>query len=190
LVALPTSDDTRVIDAEGPRIRLLLCATCRSIEPIPWFDGPAEYDDTLNYRVSKHAFPSGTPHVMPVIGNTPAGLATVSEKTWEDPQLQRKVIEQLSEAASGSETGLGSKLYNLRDTFKDDALACWRKHSRTTDCGDYKSDRMRLVPDTRGERRELGLETKASRRPGTSLCVFCPVHSIVMQKARRAQGFY
>jgi hypothetical protein len=49
---------------------------------------------------------------------------------------------------------------------------------------------MRLVPDTRAERRDLGLETKASRRPATSLCVFCPYHSVVMQRARKAQGFY
>jgi hypothetical protein len=125
-----------------------------------------------------------------MIGTSHAGLATVSEKTWDDPRLQKKVIEQLSEAASGKDTGLGSGLYNLRDTFKDDAIKCWRQHNRTTNCGDYKSDSKRLVPDTRGDRRELGLETKASRRPGTYLCVFCPYHSVVMQRARKEQGFY
>jgi hypothetical protein len=191
MVALPTTgEDERVIDSDGPRLRLLLCKTCGSIEPLPWYEGPAEYDDTLIYRTSQHKFASGDAHEMPVINGTPAGIATVAESTWEDATLQRKVIEQINAAVNGGDTGLGSRMYNLRSTFKDDALACWKKHNRTTNCGDYRSDRMRLVPDTRGERKELGLEVKASRRPSTSLCVFCPYHSVVMQRARKEQGFY
>lgn len=185
MVALPSlGEDERVVDADGPRLRLLVCYTCNSIDALPWFDGPVEYDDTLNYRLSQHRFASGDPH----IGMN--GLATVNESSWENPNLRRRILEDLSKLRKAGEAeGLGHANYNLRNTFKEDAQACWKKHNRTLNCEDYKSDSKRLVPDTRGERRELGLEARASRRPGTSLCVFCPYHSVVMQRARKAQGF-
>lgn len=186
MVATPNLEDgERVIDADGPRLRLLVCYTCNSIDALPWFDGPVQYDDTLNYRLSQHRFADGNPH----IGMN--GLATVNEASWENPNLRRRILADLSKLRKGGEAeGLGQVNYDLRNTFKEDAQACWRAHNRTTDCADYKSDSKRLVPDTRGERKELGLAIKNSARPATSLCVFCPYHSVVMQRARKEQGFY
>jgi hypothetical protein len=183
MVALPSlGEDEKIIDADGPRLRLLICHDCKTIEPLPWFDGPVQYDDTLNYRLASHRTGSGEPHH--------GTLGTVSESSWEDPQKQRQIMKEITKAHAGGETGLGHALYNARSTFQEDALTCWRQHNRTTNCQDYKSDSKRLVPDTRGERRELGLSVKSSARPATSLCNFCPYHSVVMQRARKEQGFY
>lgn len=190
MVALPnTGEDERVIDADGPRVRLLICHDCGSVDVLPWYEGPPEYDDTLMYRLAPHQGPrderTGEPRY------THAGsMATVSEKSWDDMSIRKQILDEIAKAHAGGEVGLGSKMYAARSNFKEDALTCWKRHNRTDNCPDYKSEQMKLIPDTREERRDLGLDTKASRRPGTYLCVFCPYHSVVMQRARKAQGFY
>jgi hypothetical protein len=163
-----------------------MCATCRSIDELPWFDGPTEFDDTLHARMLEHRFPDGNAHIMPSMG----GLATVNEVSWNNPKRRAEIISQLTKAQAETDPGLGSVLYAARDNFKENAMKCWREHNRTKNCQDYKSDRKKLIPDTRGDRKELGLNTRSSARPGTSLCVFCPYHSVVMERARKAQGFY
>lgn len=185
MVALPRlGEDERVIDDKDARIRLLICNVCHTIEPLPSFDGPVEHDDTLNYRLAAHRTPDGHPHV--------GALATVSEKSWDDPAKQKKILEELNKARAGGEVGLGNELYDLRSTFSEDAMKCWRvEHNRTTDCGDYKSDRMKLVPPTRAERKDLGLEVRSKHMPSsTYLCNFCPYHRVVENRVRESQGYY
>ena len=181
---IPDASDEHVVDADDDRIRLLLCYVCNTIEPLPWFDGPVEHDETLLARLAKHRTPEGHPHV----GN----LATVSETSWNTPERRERIIEELSAARNNGEAGLGTKFYDVRNTFEEDAMACWRvEHNRTENCDDYKSDRKRLLSDTREERRDLGLSTKQKDRAGGSyLCYFCPYHSVVMQRARKAKGMY
>lgn len=158
------------------RIRILVCKTCESIDPLPFYDGPPEYDTTLEARVREHQFSNGDPHIA-------AGLFTVPEAEWNNREYQRQIIEKISEATLGGETGLGSKYYDVKSTFQEDAMTCWRQHNKTSNCDEYKSDRKKLVPDTRGDRKELGLDPKAG--PVTYLCQFCPMESIVMQKRNR-----
>lgn len=190
MVALPSlSEGEKVIDANGPRLRLLICHDCNTVDVLPWYDGPPEYDDTLKYRLREsHQGPLdeyGEPRYY-----HHGTMATVAEKSWDDGAKRKQILDEIAKAHAGGELGLGSKLYHARSNFKEDAFQCWREHNRTTDCQDYKSDKKKLVPDTRGDRRELGLETKSSSRPGTYLCVFCPYHTIVMEKVRKEQGFY
>lgn len=180
-----TDTEERVVDSDDARIRLLICHVCNTIDPLPWFDGPVEHDDTLKARLAQHRTPEGHPH----IGN----LATVSESSWNTPERRARIIEELSKARDGGEAGLGTHFYDVRSTFEEDAMRCWRiEHNRTTNCEDYKSDRKKLVPNnTREERKELGLSTKAKDRPAnTWLCQFCPYQSIVMQRVRKAKGMY
>lgn len=184
MVAVPVlPEGERAIDADGPRLRLLVCKTCNSIEPLPWFDGPVEYDDTLNHRLAGHKFPSGEPHIG-------APMFTVSELSWNDPSLRKQIIAEINKSTRIGAEGLGQTFYDLRSTFQEDAMKCWKEHGRTLNCEDYRSDKKRLTPYTRGDRKELGLEQSERRRPGTSLCMFCPYHSVVMQRARKEQGFY
>lgn len=185
-MSLPPDPGTeeRVLDDQDARIRLLICFTCDTIEPLPWFDGPAEYDDTLNARLAGHKTPEGHPHV----GN----LATVSEVSWSNPERRERILEELARVRGGGEAGLGTAFYNVRNTFEEDAYICWSKaHGRTENCEDYKSDKKRLLPDTREERRELGLSTRARDRPGGAhLCDFCVYRSVVQTRVMRDRGYY
>lgn len=179
------NEDERVVDADDPKIRLLICYTCNSIDPLPYFDGPVEYDVTLLARAEQHRFPDGNAHfVYP-------GLARVSEVSWADPSRQKEIIKKLLEQRGG-DTGLDQAFYDVRSTFEEDAMKCWRvEHNRTTDCGDYKTEPKRLLPDTREERRELGLSVKSKDRTGGSyLCDFCPYRSIVQQRVFKDRGLY
>lgn len=176
-------EQEHVVDDQDARMRLLLCHQCASIEPLPWFDGPPEHDETLISRLAGHRTPEGHPHR----GN----LCTVSEVSWKDPGRREKILSELSAARGGGDTGLGTKMYEVRDTFEEDAYKCWNaRHGRTENCEDYKDDRMRLIPDTREERRELRMPTKARDRPGGSyLCDFCVYKSIVQKRVMKARGY-
>lgn len=173
-----------VIDAEDDRIRLLICNTCNTIEPLPDYTGPIEHDTTLQFRLSKHRTAEGHPH----LGN----MARVSEKSWDNPTYRAKILDELAKAHAAGEVGLGTKMYDLRSTFQEDAMSCWRhEHNRTENCEDFRSDRKRLVPDTKGERKELGLETRSKYMPVNSwLCDYCPYATLVMERQRKAKGLY
>jgi hypothetical protein len=164
---------------DDTKVRLLICGVCKSIEELPWFEGPQEYDDTGNFRLGQHRFASGNLH--------PFTVGDVLKREWDNPTIQRAIVTGITEQVEGlKEGGLGDEFYDVRSTFFEDAMACWKRHNRTTNCTDYKTDRMRLLPDTRAERKELGLEVK--NRPSTHLCDFCPYKSVVQKKYVKDKG--
>lgn len=172
-------------DSKGRKIRLLVCHSCEVIQPIEDFQGPAEYDEQLHARVAEHQYPGSHPtrgHDM--------DLGRVSEASWEDPEKRKAILSKLQqEIGVGKAAGLGIENYAHRDNFMEDAMRCWRvKHSRTSDCGDYMSDKMTLLANSVEERRDLGLDVK--RRAQLRLCQFCPVHSLVQQKKNQKKGMY
>lgn len=173
-------------------IRVLQCIDCSSLEVLPPYEGPAEYDDALNYLSEKHRFPDGNSHrgnLIPVtIQTNDGGERPGTMDDWNNPKFQKLVAENFSKATRpGQGTGLGAQYYDARDTFREDAMTCWQKHHRNPDCNDYMDESKRLVPDTKVERKELGLGRPRSNR---SLCEFCPVHSLVIQKRRADAGLY
>lgn len=158
------------------KLRLLICFVCKSIEEVPYYEGPPERDDTLNFRTSQHQFASGERHV--------GQLAVLNEDDWKNPQTRSAIIKQISEEFG---EGLGQEFYDVKATFEEDAMKCWNAHSRTLNCGDYKTDeRKRLLPDTREERKDLGLSVK--NRPNTWLCDFCPYKSVVQGRVVKERG--
>jgi hypothetical protein len=165
------------------RVRLLFCHTCRSVQAVPEFHGPIEYDDTLNYRLAEHLFADGRSHEL-VVGD-------IEEEQWAKKTVRDDIIfhmaEEMGFVPPGSGDGLGPTFYAVKATYEEDAIMCWKKHKRTLDCGDYRTDKMRILPDTRGDRKELGL---SPRRQPQWLCSFCPVQSIKDQKQRAAAGSY
>lgn len=154
------------------QIRLLICRDCKTIEPLPDFNGEVERDFMLDYLVKPHRT-NGLEHI--------GMLARVEESDWSDPLKQAEITKQLI-AKFGGETGLGSDFYNARDTFREDAMSCFKQHLRNPDCGDYKSDAKRLTPNTAEARREAGMSAYRSN-DDRYLCEFCPVHSMVQTKA-------
>lgn len=167
--------------AADAKVRLLICAACKSIEELPFYEGPQEHDDTGNYKISFHRFGSGAYH--------PYTVGDVVEKEWKDPQIRAAILRKITEQVAGiGETGLGAEFYDVKSNFQQDAMACWKRHGKRTNCEDYKTDRMRLLPDTRAERKAEGIDPRT--RPNTFLCQFCPVNSVVVTRQREARGDY
>jgi hypothetical protein len=158
------------------RVRILICHTDGAVHELPLFDGPPEYDDTLNYRTSQHKFGDGTAHF--------GSMFTVSKADWEKKTYRDAILDEIAKhTRPGEGAGMGQTFYDVKNNFMQDALVCWKKHNRTLDCGDYMTDKMRLYPDTKADRKELGLSVK--ERPNTFLCQFCPVNSVVMGKKNK-----
>jgi len=164
------------------KLRLLLCHTDKSVTPLPWCgeDNQCQHPgclEPLEYRLGDHI-------------DHRVSLADVEEDMWKDPRKRSEILKQAVEytQGTGNAAGLGGDFYDVRDTFRDDAMTCWKKHNRTRDCGDWNTDRMRLYPDTRADRKELGLDPKT--RPTTFLCSYCPVNSIKMQRMRKDKYSY
>lgn len=171
----------------GPRDQLLVCGDCKTIEHIPSFDGPMEHNQPLQARLRGHLV-----YLADGTATHAIAFTTVNAKLWETNEEFRKyIVKAISDAQKTGDVGLGDGLYDLKSTFKEDAYTCWQdKHGRTENCEDYKDDKMRLVPPTKGERKELGLETRSKHIYTTAyLCDYCPYKSIVQQRVMKAKGF-
>lgn len=177
-MAVPLLQPNKVPE-NGPEIRLLHCSVCGTIEELPLFDGDPENDHLLQILIDQHVFPgSGEPHV--------GRLFRLPQLQWENPNTRREIIKQMKGGGSAGIDEFDPEFYATRNTFQEDALKCYSAHLRPTDgCPDYNTPPKRLLPNTKADRKELGL-VSPDKAPGPKnyLCQFCPVHSVVMQKKR------
>lgn len=135
------------------------------------YQGDPRGDHILNALVARHQS-GGCPHR----GN----LLRIPAKAWE--AHKNEITLEIRHAASGGTTGFEPEFYDVRNTLQEDALDCFRAHHRNPDCPDYKSAAKRLTPGTETLRKQAGLPKYRSPRD-RYLCEFCPVHSLVQQKA-------
>jgi hypothetical protein len=164
--------------AEEEKVRVLICHTDGAVMELPWYEGPTEHDDTLKYRIAEHRFPDGSAH----IGN----LFVYNKKDWAKSTYRDAILNEIAkQVRPGEGTGFGQNYYDVKDNFMADAIKCWKGFNRTTDPShcDYRKDNKRLYPDTKGLRKEAGMDP--GDRPNTFLCDFCPVHSLVMSKKNK-----
>lgn len=161
----------------GEKIRLVVCPVCKTIEELPDFEGPVQYDTLLDVVASRHEYSADHPHPG-------LKLFDIETKHWNDRSKRLQIIEELKKKHS---EGLGDDFYAVKATFQDDAQKCWRQHNKTRNCDDYKKDHKRLVPDTKAERKAIGLAPVQSDR---FLCEFCPYHGVVVQRMRADRGDY
>ena len=174
------------VNPNEPMMRLLVCKKCKSIEEVPDYDGPdggintAEYDHTLRFFIDQHMEKSCSKDHW-IMYNLPT-------KYWIIPKVKASIEKQIQEGAQGLDV-FGTNFYATKANFTADAMSCWIKHNQTKDCSDYKTDRMQLKPDTAAERMQAGME-KESSGPKVYLCDFCPVKSIVQEKAFNKKGLY
>ena len=167
---------------EGPRIRLLFCKNCKSLEELPDFEGPPEDDILLRILTERHQS-AGVPHA--------GQLMRVSIQLWSVPSVKKEITEQIYQNGAPGLNALMPGFYESKATFAEDAMVCWAQHLRPArDCPDYGSEKKRLLPDTKAERKELGLAPAEVDGPRVYLCNFCPVHSAVVTKQRKARGDY
>jgi hypothetical protein len=62
-------------------------------------------------------------------------------------------------------------------------MICYSQHLRPKGaCPDFNAESKRLMPDTKAERKEAGLDPKRGL-PIIHLCSFCPVRSFYDSKA-------
>lgn len=172
----------------APMVRLLVCGPCGSIQELPIHDGPPEYDYTYHHRLSEHV--AQRDHRDNPTSYHPHTLIDVPQNAWNNPGYRKDILEAINNHVGvGDGAGLGSKFYDVKATYQEDAMLCWQDHKKTrNNCPDYLSDSKRILPDTRGDRKDLGLDP-AGRTP-IHLCHFCPYQSVVMQRARKARGAY
>jgi len=160
------------------KIRVLVCHTDGAVYELPDYEGPADRDDTLNYRLAGHE-------------NHIGNLFRYDADKWVKSNYREAILDEIAkQVRPGEGTGLGQTFYDLKSNFQQDAIDCWKSYGKTTNPGhcEYMQDSKRLYPDTKGDRKDLGLDP--NDRPNTFLCQFCPVHSLVMQKKRKQAGLY
>lgn len=166
----------------GPQLRIFYCWNCRVFDELPDFQGRPEDDTLLAILVERHQS-AGVPHHC-----TPFKIGV---KLWSNPRIQQAIIKQIREQTNGGLDMLDPTYYSTRSMFYEDAMKCYAEHNRPKDsCGDWKSDKKRLLPNTAAERREAGLASPAAGGTKVYLCDFCPMKSVVMTKQRAAAGMY
>lgn len=166
----------------GPVIRLLHCKVCNSIEELPPYVGAPEQDYLLEIACEKHKFPSGEEHK--------GLLFIVPVKAWSNTDARKDMIRQIKGGGSKGLDEIDSTFYDTKSQFGEDAMNCWKSRNKPQDsCPDYQSDSKKLVPNTKKERKELGLDTTMAG-PKNYLCHFCPIHAKVVQRKRQLMGMY
>ena len=166
-----TETDTTNPYENVPHMRLLRCLTCNSFDELPDYQGPPEYDTTLSYVVDKHG-----PNHQGQLYRLPIGF-------WVQEEYRRRIIEQIRGGSSGL-AEFDSSYYDVQNTFRDDAMACYKKHLRPKEgCPDWRHSSKELNPDTKAERKEAGLSLTPTG-PKVYICDFCPVRSYYERKAR------
>ena len=168
----------------GPRIRLLYCYNCKTIEELPDFKGHPDDDVTLQVCIDRHES-AGIPHN--------GQLSDVGVKTWENKKNREEIIKNMRTKYGGGLSDLDPDYYITKATFYDDAMKCYSEHLRPKGtCGDWRSKNKRLVPKNTAElRKEIGL-VSAEKSAGTKvfLCDFCPVKTFYATQQRKAAGLY
>jgi hypothetical protein len=169
---------------EGPRIRLLYCYNCKTIEELPDYKGNPDDDVTLQVLIDRHES-AGIPHS--------GFLSDIGVKIWSQEKFRKEIIKNLRNRVGGGLADLDPDYYTTKATFYDDAMKCYSEHLRPKGtCGDWRAKNKRLVPKNTAElRKEVGL-VSAEKSAGTKvfLCDFCPVKTFYATQQRKAAGLY
>lgn len=164
---------------DGPKIRLLYCYNCKSIEEIPDFEGNPDDDVLLELTIEKHQS-AGVPHN--------GFLSKIGIKTYQMPGAKQQIIKNLRDRVGGGLADIDPEYYATKATFHEDAMKCYDLHLRPAGgCPDYGSDKKKLIPKTQADRKELGLSKSTS---SIYLCDFCPVKTHVVTQQRKQTGMY
>jgi hypothetical protein len=164
------------------KIRLLFCMKCKTLEELPDYEGHPDDDYLLQILVEKHQS-TGIPH--------PGQLMRVPALLWMTPKFREEITKQIYAKGAPGLDALMPGYYDIKNTFAEDAMTCWKQHNRTLNCSDYGSEKKVLRPDTGAERKNLGLApADKNSGPKTYMCQFCPVHSHVVTKKRDKAGMY
>jgi hypothetical protein len=155
----------RRVSVSDMMMRILICHDCRSTEELPHFEGDSRNDYTLEYATQKHRFPNGEQHKGKLFRD-------IKVKHWESEDIRKDLLKRIW--ATQGFTGLEPWVYSSVNTLKEDAMDCWSKRGRPQRCGDFHSEKKKLVPPSQNERGDAGLgKYKASPGQTRYLCDYC-----------------
>lgn len=169
---------------------LLICFPCKQIDEIPDYDPDnADNDPRIGHIVEQHLRRHPSFEDRNILEWMALGF--VPTRHWKDPQYRKDITKQI--LAGNGQTGFDEEFYDIRNTFKEDALACYQRHNRPAfndtkhgKCIDYLSHNMEIKPNTSRERKIAGLptydETKIKR---SFICEHCPYHQSVKVALRK-----
>lgn len=148
------------------------------MEVIPYYEGNPDYDVLLHNVDDKH----GGHETDPVRIHERA-LHTVVEALWDNPRVRRQLVKQMWDGTKG----FTPEYYDVKDTYKDDAMSCYQLHKRpgrhTHLCSDYRNSDKRIGNPAYQDRvkmsRELRDHDLRYSGPKIYLCQFCPYESEV-----------
>ena len=168
---------------EGPKIRLLYCYQCKTIEELPDFEGHPDDDVFLELAIEKHES-AGIRHS--------GFLSKIGVKLWSQEKFRKEIIKNLRDRVGGGLADIDPDYYTTKATFFEDAMKCYSAHLRPKEgCPDWRSESKKLVPKTHAERKELGLPDPGKENStNVFLCDFCPVKTHVVTQMRKKSGMY
>ena len=168
---------------DGPKISLLYCYQCKTIEEIPDFEGNPDDDVFLELAIEKHES-AGIKHT--------GFLSKIGVKLWSQEKFRKEIIKNLRNKVGGGLADIDPDYYTTKATFFEDAMKCYSAHLRPKEgCPDWRSSSKKLVPKTHAERKELGLPDPGKENStNVFLCDFCPVKTHVVTQMRKKSGLY
>lgn len=162
-------------------MRLLLCRPCATLEELPDYEGPPEYDRLLNELVQRHR------QIDPVVhdGERVANLMHVEDRDWE--QNRGAILDRMR----SKDQGFGEPwIHEAHNTYKEDALACFSRHGRPKEgCIDYWDSSKRIGRPTPEGRAVLRTLHKLGDKD-PHICAWCPVHTYVTTEKQWRAGLY
>jgi hypothetical protein len=167
---------------DGPKIRLLYCYNCQTVEELPDFEGNPDDDLFLELAIEKHES-AGIKHT--------GFLSKIGVKLWSQEKFRKEIIKNIRSRVGGGLADIDPDYYTTKATFYEDALKCYSDHLRPeAGCHDFRDSKKRLIPKTHAERKEAGLPNPADSATRVYLCDFCPVKTHVVTQQRKAAGLY
>lgn len=167
--------------AKAPKLRLFYCKQCHVLEELPDYPRGKDGDLHLEAMVAKHQNPGGKYH--------DAQLMDIPVAVWDNPQNRDAIIKQIYAELSPGLDAIAPGYYDVKNNYSADALTCYKQHNYPKDgnCSDWHAKSKEIVPDTKAERKDLGLSPVADG-PKTYICGFCPVAVVRQQKAYDRMG--
>ena len=160
-------------DPTEPTMRLLLCKTCSTVDEVPNLPDPEQNELVLQLAIDRHP-------------NHQGRLFDVPLKYLMVPKIKEAIVKQLIGGSSGLEV-FSEGFYDTRNQFGADAMRCFGQHGRPQGmCPDFMSDKKRLLPATKAERKDVGLDYKSA--PVIHLCSFCPVKMYAEMRSNAETG--
>lgn len=166
--------------ANSKALRLIYCFHCKTLSKVEPYDGPHQYDVHLQRWIDEHL------HGMSVEQH-PGGRILRKDASQFDHSGSAAgegdaFEEQIMEEVRSELVAANVEVYALRDSVKEDAVKCHRKHGQphwpTKPCADYKADSKSLG------RKDVPPEFRQFQ------CTYCPYEETVRVQKRWQAGQY